>query len=157
MFATNRDGPPAEPRHGRGACLCATGVTRALEEARPRGAAEQPCGQAASAASRVDIADGPAKLPRTFWRFTLARVTVEDCLERVNNRFALVILAAERARQLANGGRPLVACHNKPAVTSLREIAKGEVRFNESVESTVRQYLDEVKARGNRPEGSRRA
>ena len=85
----------------------------------------------------------------------MARVTVEDCLEKVNNRFALVILAAERARQLANGGRPLVACSNKPAVTSLREIAKGQVHFNESVEGTVRQYLDEVKGRGNHPEKSR--
>jgi DNA-directed RNA polymerase subunit omega len=82
----------------------------------------------------------------------LARVTVEDCLEKVNNRFALVILGAERARQLANGGRALVVCNNKPAVTSLREIAKGQVHFNESVEGTVRQYLDEVKARGARPE-----
>lgn len=81
----------------------------------------------------------------------MARVTVEDCLEKVNNRFALVILGAERARQLANGGRPLVQCNNKPAVTSLREIAKGQVRFNESVEGTVRQYLDEVKSRGARP------
>jgi DNA-directed RNA polymerase subunit omega len=78
----------------------------------------------------------------------LARVTVEDCLERINNRFALVILAAERARQLANGGRPLVRCDNKPAVTALREIAKGQVRFNESVEGTVKGYLDEIKARG---------
>ena len=85
----------------------------------------------------------------------MARVTVEDCLERVNNRFALVILGAERARQLANGGRPLLVCNNKPAVTALREIAKGEVRFNESVEGTVRQYLDEVKARGARPDPRR--
>jgi len=85
----------------------------------------------------------------------LARVTVEDCLEKINNRFALVILAAERARQLANGGRPLVHCHNKPAVTALREIAKGQVRFNESVEGTVRGYLEEVKSRGNRPEKTR--
>jgi DNA-directed RNA polymerase subunit omega len=82
----------------------------------------------------------------------LARVTVEDCLEKVHNRFALVILAAERARQLANGGRALVVCHNKPAVTSLREIAKGHVRFNESVEGTVKQYLDEIKARSLRGE-----
>jgi DNA-directed RNA polymerase subunit omega len=87
----------------------------------------------------------------------LARVTVEDCLEKVNNRFALVILAAERARQLANGGRALVACHNKPAVTALREIARGQVRFNEAVEGTVRQYLDEIKARGATPtRGERR-
>jgi DNA-directed RNA polymerase subunit omega len=85
----------------------------------------------------------------------LARVTVEDCLEKVGNRFALVVLGAERARQLANGGRPLVSCSNKPAVTSLREIANGQVHFNESVEGTVRQYLDEVKARGARPEKTR--
>jgi DNA-directed RNA polymerase subunit omega len=78
----------------------------------------------------------------------LARVTVEDCLERVTNRFALVILGAERARQLANGGRALVRCANKPVVTALREIAKGQVRYNESVETTVNQYLAEKKAHG---------
>jgi DNA-directed RNA polymerase subunit omega len=78
----------------------------------------------------------------------LARVTVEDCLEKVNNRFALVILGAERARQLASGGRALVRCDNKPAVTALREIAKGQVRYNESVETTVNQYLAEKKAHG---------
>jgi len=81
----------------------------------------------------------------------LARVTVEDCLEKVPNRFALVILAAERARQLANGGRPVVRCDNKPAVSSLREIAKEKVKFNESVEHTVNTYLAEQKARGARP------
>ena len=85
----------------------------------------------------------------------MARVTVEDCLEKVNNRFALVVLGAERARQLANGGRPLVACTNKPAVTALREIAQARVRFNESVEGTVRHFIDEVKARGLRNETRR--
>lgn len=75
----------------------------------------------------------------------MARVTVEDCLEKVTNRFALVILGAERARQLANGGRALVRCANKPAVTALREIAKGQVRYNESVETTVNQFLAEKK------------
>jgi DNA-directed RNA polymerase subunit omega len=82
----------------------------------------------------------------------VARVTVEDCLQTVTNRFALVILGAERARQLANGTKPLIRCDNKPAVTSLREIAKGRVRFNESVETTVNQYLSEVKARSMRAE-----
>ena len=82
----------------------------------------------------------------------MARVTVEDCLQHVNNRFALVILAAERARQLANGGKPLVRCSNKPAVTSLREIANSRVKFNESVETTVNSYLAEMKQRGLRPE-----
>ena len=82
----------------------------------------------------------------------LARVTVEDCLEKVNNRFALVILGSERARQLANSGRPLVKARNKLAVTSLREIATGRVRFNESVESTLNQYVAELKNRGARPD-----
>jgi DNA-directed RNA polymerase subunit omega len=73
----------------------------------------------------------------------LARVTVEDCLERESNRFALVILAAERARQLSKGARPLVQCDNKPAVTALREIADGKVRFGEEVREVVEEYLDE--------------
>ena len=82
----------------------------------------------------------------------LARVTVEDCLEKVHNRFALVIIGAERARQLANRAIPLVKCDNKPGVTALREIAEGSVRFNESVEGTVRQYIAEIRARGARPD-----
>lgn len=85
----------------------------------------------------------------------MARVTVEDCLEKVNNRFALVILGAERARQIAGGAKPLVRCDNKPAVTSLREVASGQVRFNENVEGTIRQYLAEIKSR-NQPRGERR-
>jgi DNA-directed RNA polymerase subunit omega len=82
----------------------------------------------------------------------LARVTVEDCLEKVPNRFALVILGAERARQLAGHATPLVKCDNKPGVTALREIAEGSVRFNENVEGTIRQYIAEMRARGARPE-----
>jgi DNA-directed RNA polymerase subunit omega len=78
----------------------------------------------------------------------MARVTVEDCLEQVNNRFALTILGAERARQLSKGAKPLVVCDNKPAVTALREIADGKVKFNEDVSETVREYLAEVRARG---------
>jgi DNA-directed RNA polymerase subunit omega len=85
----------------------------------------------------------------------VARVTVEDCLEKVPNRFALVILGADRARQLAGRAVPLVKCDNKPGVTALREIADGRVRFNENVELTVRQYISEVRARGARPERDR--
>jgi len=77
----------------------------------------------------------------------LARVTVEDCIEKVHNRFALVIIGAERARQIAGGAAALVRCDNKPAVTALREIAKGGVRFNEEVEPTIRAYLAEVKSK----------
>ncbi|MCW8900483.1 MAG: DNA-directed RNA polymerase subunit omega [Gammaproteobacteria bacterium] len=56
----------------------------------------------------------------------MARVTVEDCLENVDNRFELVRLAARRARQLAQGKDPLVDPENdKPTVIALREIAEG--------------------------------
>lgn len=57
----------------------------------------------------------------------MARVTVEDCLRNVENRFALVHLAASRVRQLLKGSKPFVICKNKDIVTSLREIAKGAV------------------------------
>ena len=75
----------------------------------------------------------------------MARVTVEDCLKRLNNHFALCILAAERARQLAAGARPLVACTNKAAVTSLREIGAGHVYFKEDVDDTIRTFLADRK------------
>lgn len=57
----------------------------------------------------------------------MARVTVEDCLENVENRFELVMLATKRSRQLATGGKePKVAWENdKPTVVALREIADG--------------------------------
>jgi len=56
----------------------------------------------------------------------MARVTVEDCLENVDNRFDLVMLSTKRARQLATGGKdPLVPWENdKPTVVALREIAE---------------------------------
>lgn len=58
----------------------------------------------------------------------MARVTVEDCLEHVNNRFDLVLLGAKRARQLENGVEPLIPKENdKPTVIALREIAEGLV------------------------------
>jgi DNA-directed RNA polymerase subunit omega len=54
----------------------------------------------------------------------MARITVEDCLEVVNNRFELVLMATKRARQLANGAEPAVNPDNdKPTVLALREIA----------------------------------
>lgn len=56
----------------------------------------------------------------------MARVTVEDCLDYVDNRFDLVLLATKRARQLVNGVEPLVPWENdKPTVVALREIAEG--------------------------------
>ena len=56
----------------------------------------------------------------------MARVTVEDCLDKVDNRFQLVLIATKRARQLANGVHPLVEWENdKPTIVALREIADG--------------------------------
>ncbi|HZS35537.1 MAG TPA: DNA-directed RNA polymerase subunit omega [Polyangia bacterium] len=78
----------------------------------------------------------------------MARVTVEDCLDKVGNRFALTILAAERARQISKGSKPLVECENKPAVTALREIADAKVKFNEDVNASVEEYLVETRRRG---------
>ena len=59
----------------------------------------------------------------------MARITVEDCLEKVPNRFELVLLASKRAKQLLKGARPLVETENKDIVTSLREVAAGQVRM----------------------------
>ncbi len=56
----------------------------------------------------------------------MARITVEDCLDNVDNRFELVLTATKRARQIANGADPLVEEENdKPTVIALREIAEG--------------------------------
>jgi DNA-directed RNA polymerase subunit omega len=58
----------------------------------------------------------------------MARVTVEDCLEHVDNRFELVLLATKRARQLVRGAEPKLPWENdKPTVVALREIAEGLV------------------------------
>ncbi len=54
----------------------------------------------------------------------MARVTVEDCLEKIDNRFKLIMVASKRARQIAMGTEPLVEWENdKPTVVALREIA----------------------------------
>jgi DNA-directed RNA polymerase subunit omega len=60
----------------------------------------------------------------------VARVTVEDCLDKVENRFALVVLVSKRAKQILKGASPTVLIkNNKYIVTSLREVAAGSVRF----------------------------
>ena len=56
----------------------------------------------------------------------MARITVEDCLTQIPNRFQLVLAATYRARMLSQGHAPRVQTRNKPAVTALREIAAGK-------------------------------
>ena len=64
----------------------------------------------------------------------MARVTVEDCLDKVNNRFALVQLVSKRAKQLLKGVTPTLATkNNKYIVTALREVAAGNIRLNTDV------------------------
>lgn len=75
----------------------------------------------------------------------MARITVEDCLAHVDNRFDLVLLATKRARQLANGVEPILDWENdKPTVMALREIAAGHIS-NAMVQKAQRE-MDETAA-----------
>ena len=73
----------------------------------------------------------------------MARVTVEDCLPLVENRFALVLLSTKRTRQLMAGARAIVEnVKNKAPVLALREIATGKVRFDRSVRDALSGRFD---------------
>jgi DNA-directed RNA polymerase subunit omega len=77
----------------------------------------------------------------------MARVTVEDCLVELDNRFALVLLATGRTRQLMKGSRSLVENQkNKEPVVALREIASGKVRFDRPVRGVLAKRLSELQA-----------
>lgn len=68
----------------------------------------------------------------------MARITVEDCLKKVNNRFALALLAAKRAKQILDGAPHVVDTKgNKPIVSALREVAAGKVRYMTAEEITA--------------------
>jgi DNA-directed RNA polymerase subunit omega len=62
----------------------------------------------------------------------MSRITVEDCLRKVSNRFELVMLASKRARQLFKGAKPLIDSDNREVVVGLREVADGKVRKSTS-------------------------
>lgn len=77
----------------------------------------------------------------------MARITVEECLARVDNRFELVLIAAKRARQLATGGKDALVqeASDKPTVVALREIEAGLIGpdfFNEPAEPTLEELLE---------------
>jgi DNA-directed RNA polymerase subunit omega len=75
----------------------------------------------------------------------MARLTVEDCLDNVDNRFELVLVAAKRARQLAMGAEALVELENdKPTVLALREIAENKINKSVLDEEVVPQ--DDIEA-----------
>lgn len=75
----------------------------------------------------------------------MARITVEDCLKVIDNRFAMVLLAAARTRQLMKGSRPLVDGYkNNEQVTALREIAAKKVRFDKDVKKVLESSLSDL-------------
>ncbi len=73
----------------------------------------------------------------------MARITVEDCLQNVESRFELVILAARRAKMVMRGAKPLTERNNRPIVTALREIADGKVKFVDTGEKAKEAALEE--------------
>lgn len=72
----------------------------------------------------------------------MARVTVEDCLEKVPSRFALVSCASKRTRQLLKGAEQTVKSKNRESVTSLREIAKGTIIVEQDVKEMEEQMVE---------------
>ena len=75
----------------------------------------------------------------------MARVTVEDCIDKVSNRFELVLLAAHRARMISGGVEPSLDRDNdKNPVLALREIALETVTFDELMESTIESHQRQI-------------
>jgi len=72
----------------------------------------------------------------------MARVTVEDCLEKIPSRFALVLIAARRTRQLLKGADTQITRKNREAVTALREISSGGVYVEENVAELLEQHVE---------------
>lgn len=77
----------------------------------------------------------------------MARVTVEDCLDVVENRFALVHATSQRAKQIFRGSRSLVACKNREVVTALREIADAKVTIARDEEEVVKKPARRTKSK----------
>ncbi len=73
----------------------------------------------------------------------MARITVEDCLKKVESRFELVILAARRAKMIMRGAKPLVETDNRPIVNALREVAAGKAKFADPREKEKQGELPE--------------
>lgn len=79
----------------------------------------------------------------------MARITIEDCMKKIDSRFALVHLAVRRVLQLRKGAKPLVDADNKEIVLALREIAAGKVTF-ENIDLFERSIVEEAMLPGRR-------
>ena len=74
----------------------------------------------------------------------MARITIEDCLKRVNNRFLLVTMTAKRVRQIREGSEYLIySPKNEDIVVSLREIAAGKITIREEKEEEIKEEIEE--------------
>jgi len=74
----------------------------------------------------------------------VARVTVEDCLDKAPSRFALVMLVSKRAKQILKGSKPVLASkNNKAVVTALREVAAGRTFFDPEESDTIMKQIEE--------------
>ena len=71
----------------------------------------------------------------------MARITVEDCLQKVNNRFALIHMVSKRVRQLRKGDEPTISSKNRDIVVALREIAAGNVHEGDG--SAINRLLED--------------
>lgn len=67
----------------------------------------------------------------------MARITIEDCLDNVNNRFTLIHMVARRVRQLRKGAEPTISSKNRDIVLSLREIAEGNITIQTDEEARL--------------------
>ena len=85
----------------------------------------------------------------------MARITVEDCLQKVNNRFMLIHMAAKRVRQLRKGDEPTIQSKNRDIVVSLREIAAGNISaMDEQPKEELTEALSEALSAGMEEEAS---
>ena len=85
----------------------------------------------------------------------MARITVEDCLQKVNNRFMLIHMAAKRVRQLRKGDEPTIQSKNRDIVVSLREIAAGNITaMDEQPKEELKEALVEALSASTQEEAS---
>jgi DNA-directed RNA polymerase subunit omega len=87
----------------------------------------------------------------------MARITVEDCLQKINNRFALIHSAAKRVRQIRKGSETTISSRNKDIVVALREIAAGNVFIRPRLEEAPALASGELLPEGDAEKGEEKS
>ena len=106
-------------------------VSVSLPSAVQRAYSKHPTGKITRLLGQLLVGEitGACVVAKAGLQWPMARITVEDCLEKIPSRFILVQLAAKRTRQLLKGAKPLIESDNRDIVIALREIAEGKVRW----------------------------